>query len=67
VAIVGIFDFRGQTFNLELLRDVDHAKKISQELPEGSLAVVAYTVNLYGENQLGFNVMWCGLVAEMKQ
>jgi hypothetical protein len=64
VAIVGIFDFRGKTFDHELLKNVDYAPKISHELPEGSLAVVAYTVNLYGGNNLGFNVMWCGLVAE---
>ena len=65
--IVGIFDFRGKTFNHELLNNVDqNAPKLSHELQDGSLAVVAYTVNLYKENNLGFNVMWCGLVAETK-
>jgi len=65
--IVGIYDLRGKTFNRELLNNVEQeAPKLSHELPDGSLAVVAYTVNMYKENSLGFNIMWCGLVAEPK-
>lgn len=66
MAIVPIFDFRGKTFDHDLLKNVEDSPKINRDLHDGSLAVVAYTANLFSENRPGFNIMWCGLVAEMK-
>lgn len=54
---VPIYDARKETNFLEMLSDCDRLDNYSGELPAGSVAVVAYTVNMWGHPiNISFNV-----------
>jgi hypothetical protein len=61
---VSIYDARNKTNILEMLSDHDHMDRYNRDLPSGSIAVVGYTVNMWGTAvNVSFNVSrLCSLV-----
>jgi hypothetical protein len=64
---VPIYDARKyETGFYEIVLDVDKLGRIRREVPPGSCAVVAYTVNTWGKTapvNVSFNVKWVMLLA----
>jgi hypothetical protein len=48
----------------QLVLDVDKLKRINSEIPSGSCAVVAYTVNTWSRDPINvsFNIKWAMLL-----
>lgn len=66
VFAVPIYDARryGKSF-YELVPEIDQLDRINRELPSGSCAVVAYTVNTWGSStpiNVSFNIKWVALL-----
>lgn len=66
VCKVPIYDARKYTQSFrKLVPDVDQLDRINHELPPGSCAVVAYTVNTWGASlpiNVSFNIKWVMLL-----
>ncbi|KIM77372.1 hypothetical protein PILCRDRAFT_12013 [Piloderma croceum F 1598] len=64
--IIPIYDARKYTQSFrKLVPDVDQLDRINRELPPGSCAVVAYTVNTWGASlpiNVSFNIKWVMLL-----
>jgi hypothetical protein len=66
VCKVPIYDARKYTQSFrKLVSDIDQLDLVNRELPPGSCAVVAYTVNTWGASlpiNVSFNIKWVTLL-----